>query len=325
MTFKFLVTATDLGRSGRRLLEAAGCEVDFLTEGSAAETEHLMGEHAYDAVISRTVSLTEAALRACPSLRVICKHGTGINNIDTAAASARGIPVLTTRGVNAQSVAEFTLALLFSTARQLSFFHREVMAGRWTRSGTGMELHGKSLGLIGFGDIGQRAARIAVACGMRVQFFDPAISKGTFSPEIHQSDSVETLLRTSQVISLHCPLTPATRGLLSADRLALLPERAIVINTARGELIDEDALLRALLDGGIMAAGLDTVTTEPLPPSHPLLHMANVIVTPHIAGTTRESLEAVSRSAVQQCLDYLMHGQLSLENCVNATALHGPQ
>lgn len=324
MTFKFLVTATDLGRSGRQLLDTAGCEVDFLTEGRTDEVEHLMASHAYDAVISRSVSLTENAISACPSLQVICKHGSGVNNIDTQAASARGIPVLTTRGINAQSVAEFTMALLFSAARQLPFFQREVMAGRWTRSGTGMSLHARTLGLIGFGDIGQRVARIAAATGMRVQFFDPGVT-GAVSPDIRRHDSVEALLEASQIISLHCPLTPATRGLLSAERLALLPPQAVVINTARGGLIDEDALLRALLDGRVMAAGLDTVTTEPLPPSHPLLHMANVIVTPHIAGTTRESLDAVSYSAVQQCLDYLINGRLCRDNCVNAPALRKSQ
>ena len=321
MTWKFLMTAPALGEAGREVLAAAGCEVDYLqTANDAAEVEQLMASRAYDAVISRTATLSATAINSCPSLKIICKHGVGVTNIDVAAASKHGIPVLTTPATNAQSVAELAIALMLSAARRLPFFQSEIAAERWTRSGDGIELHGKTLGLVGYGEIGRRVARIAEALGMRIAFYDPAFS-GAAEPGHQQCDSLEKLLRQSQVLSLHCPVNNATRLLLNADTLALLPPRAIVLNTSRGELIDEAPLAAALADGRLYAAGLDTFAVEPLPADHPFRTLGNVVMSPHIGGSTPEALDAVARSAAQQCLDYLQRQQLDRRACVNAAAL----
>jgi len=323
MTYKFLMTAQALGAAGRKVLADAGCEVDYLQNADdGGEVEHLMSTRAYDAVISRTVTLSAAAINACPSLKIICKHGVGVTNIDVAAATARAIPVLTTPATNAQSVAELAIGLMLSAARQLPFFQQEIAEGRWTRSSQGIELFGKTLGLVGYGEIGRRVAHVAKAIGMRTAFFDPAIPPGRDTTDAVQYSSLQELLQNSNVLSLHCPVNKATRLMLNADTLAQLPDRAIVINTSRGELIDEPALAQALTDGKLAAAGLDTVAVEPLPLDHPFRPFSNIVMTPHIGGTTPEALDAVARSAAQQCLDFLQQRRINVRACVNPEALN---
>lgn len=322
MTYKFLMTAPALGAAGRKVLADAGCEVDYLQNpNDFQEVEQLMSTRAYDAVISRTVNLTAKAIASCTSLKIICKHGVGVTNIDVAAASANAIPVLTTPATNAQSVAELAIGLMLSAARQLPFFQHEIAEGRWTRSSEGIELCGKTLGLVGYGEIGRRVAYIAKAIGMRTAFFDPAIPMGTDTTDAVQYSSLQGLFKNSNVLSLHCPVNKATQLMLNADTLALLPDRAIVINTSRGELIDEPALAQALTDGKLAAAGLDTVAVEPLPLDHPFRQFSNIVMTPHIGGTTPEALDAVSRSAAQQCLDFLQHRRINARACVNPEIL----
>lgn len=323
MTYKFLMTAPALGAAGRKVLADAGCEVDYLQDANDdKEVEQLMSTRAYDAVISRTVALSAKAIEACPSLKIICKHGVGVTNIDVVAATARGIPVLTTPATNAQSVAELAIGLMLSAARQLPFFQQEIAEGRWTRSSQGIELYGKTLGLVGYGEIGRRVAHIAKAIGMRTAFFDPAIPQGSDNTDAVQYSSLQELLQKSNVISLHCPVNKATRLMLNADTLGQLPDRAIVINTSRGELIDEPALAQALTDGKLAAAGLDTVAVEPLPLDHPFRQFSNIVMTPHIGGTTPEALDAVARSAAQQCLDFLQQQRINIRACVNPEALN---
>jgi len=318
MTYKFLMTAAALGAAGQRVLSEARCQVDYLTDTQdAQEVEQRMATTAYDAVISRTVTLSEQAIAACPSLKVICKHGVGVTNIDVAAATKRGIPVLTTPATNAQSVAELTIGLMIAASRHLHYFQQEILQGRWTRSSIGSELAGKRLGLVGYGEIGQRVATIAQAIGMSVSFFDPGLANNTQHPNIDRLQHLDDLLAVSDVLSLHCPVNKATKHLLNQNSLSKLPEQAVVINTSRGELIDEQAFVAALHSGAIAAAGLDTFAVEPLPADHPFRHCDNVILTPHIGGSTQAALDAVARSAAQQCLNYLAEQQFALRACVN--------
>ncbi|MGK3123903.1 hydroxyacid dehydrogenase [Candidatus Pantoea formicae] len=323
MTYRFLVTTTSLGQGGRQLLAEADCTVDYLDDANdVAEVERRMSSVAYDAVISRTVALNAKAINACPTLKIICKHGVGVTNIDVAAATDRGIPVLTTPATNAQSVAELTLALMLNCARRLPFFQQEVTDGRWTRTGDGEELQGKTLGLVGFGEIGRRVARFARIIGMQVAFFDPAApAEGDFDGA-QRCDTLEALLPLSDVLSLHCPVTPKTQLMINAERLALLPPNATLINTARGELIDEDALFAALQSGQLRAAALDTVTHEPLAADHPFRTLQNLIITPHIGGSTPQALDAVAQSAARQCLAFLDNQQINLSACVNPQVLN---
>ncbi|QGX92565.1 hydroxyacid dehydrogenase [Tatumella sp. TA1] len=318
MAYKFLMTAPTLGAAGQQVLSEAGCHVDYLTGSlDAQEVEQRMATTAYDAVISRTVTLSEQAIAACPSLKVICKHGVGVTNIDVAAATARGIPVLTTPATNAQSVAELTIGLMLAASRHLYYFQQEILQGRWTRSSLGGELFNKRLGLVGFGEIGQRVAHVAQAIGMSVSFFDPGLAATVEHPGIARLTDINDLFAVSDVLSLHCPVNKATQNLLNQQSLSQLPENAVVINTSRGELIDEEAFIAALRSGAIAAAGLDTFAVEPLRPDHPFRTFDNVILTPHIGGSTQAALDAVAHSAAQQCLTYLAEQHFAARACVN--------
>lgn len=323
MSWNILMTAPTLGAGGQQVLAEAGCHVHYLQHSQdAAEVEALMTSVPFDAVISRTVALTRNAIDACPTLKVICKHGVGVTNIDVEAATARGIPVLTTPGTNAQAVAELAIGLMLDAARRISWLQQEIAAGRWTRSAASCELSGKTLGLVGFGEIGQRVGKVARAIGMRVRFYDPMWRAQHENEE--QIASLDDLLRQSDVLSLHCPVNAATRQMLNARTLALLPAGAIVINTSRGELIDENALDEALGNGQLFAAGLDTVAIEPLPADHPFRKRDNLILTPHVGGSTPQALDAVSRFAAQQCLNVLRGISPDARTCVNQAVLKEP-
>lgn len=323
MTYRFLVTTTSLGQGGRTLLADANCAVDYLDNANdASEVERRMSSVPYDAVISRTVELSAKAIAACPTLKIICKHGVGVTNIDVDAATQHGIPVLTTPATNAQSVAELTLALMLNCARRLPFFQQEVAAGRWTRSGDGEELQGKTLGLVGFGEIGRRVARVARAIGMQVAFFDPALAADADVADARRCASLDELLPLADVLSLHCPVTPKTRQMINMSSLALLPKGAILINTARGELVDEVALATALQNGQLRAAALDTVAEEPLAANHPFRTLPNLMITPHIGGSTPQALDAVAQSAARQCLAWLDNQHIYLPACVNPQVLN---
>ncbi|MEM5313117.1 hydroxyacid dehydrogenase [Paraburkholderia sp. JHI869] len=323
MSHRILVTAPRLAQAGRRVLAAAQCEVVYIDDAqNAAQVAHILATQPIDAVISRTVDLSGAAIASCPSLRVICKHGVGVTNIDVEAATRHGIPVFTTPGTNTHSVAELTLALMLGAARKVNFYDSELRAGRWTRTGDGRQLHGRTLGLIGYGQIGRSVAAIAHALGMSVRAFDPVAAQAGAQPFVTLERSVEDLLAQADVLSLHCPVNAHTRNLLDAQAIARLPDGAIVVNTARGELIDEAALVAALQSGKLAAAGLDTFRNEPLGADDPLAALPNVVLTPHVGGSTPDALDAVAVSAAETCLRYLRGEAVNAASCVNPDALH---
>ncbi|GAB3302850.1 hydroxyacid dehydrogenase [Pseudoclavibacter terrae] len=322
MSATVFVTAPRLGQAGVRTLEDAGSRIIYLPDGGGrTEVEEIMASEAVDGVISRTVELSAAAIEASPRLRVISKHGVGVGNIDVDAATARGIPVFTTPGANAQSVAELTIALMFNAARRVSWMDAEIRAGRWSRAQDGRQLAGGTLGLVGAGQIGQRVARTAAATGMRVLAFDPGFGLDSPVPELAMVGSLEELLGQADVLSIHVPLSERTRGLIGAPQLALLPADAIVLNTARGEVIDEPALVEALRSGQLFAAGLDTTWSEPMEPGNPLLDCPNVVVTPHVGGSTPAALEAMALAAARNILGCLEGTPPDARSCVNPTTL----
>jgi D-3-phosphoglycerate dehydrogenase / 2-oxoglutarate reductase len=323
MSFTIFVTAAKLAPAGERLLREAGCRLIYL-QGSldANEVETVLANEPIDAVISRTVDLSARAIEGCPSLKVISKHGVGVSNIAIEAATARGIPVYVTPGANAASVAEMTIGLMFVAARRIAWLDAELRAGRWSRVQDGIELRGRTLGLVGFGQVGQRVAAVALALGMRVTAFDPAL-EGRPSPVdgVRLVDTLDTLLRASEVLSLHVPLTARTRHLIGAEQLAALPAGAILINTARGQVVHEPALVAALKSGHLFAAGLDTMAVEPLPADSPLLALPNVVLTPHVGGSTSVALDAVASGAAQNALRFLRGEPPDPSTCVNPPAL----
>ncbi len=323
MSFTVFVTAPRLAAAGADLLAAAGARVIYLSDAdSDGGVDRILATEPVDAVISRTVELSAAAIASCPSLKVISKHGVGVPNIAVDAATARGIPVYVTPGANAQSVAEMTIGLMFAAARRIGWMDRELHEGRWSRAQDGLELHGKTIGLAGFGQIGQRVARVCQALGMQVAAFDPALAgRSGPVPGVRQVASIDELLPLSHVLSLHVPLNRQTRGMIDAARLALLPRGAIVVNTARGEVIDEAALVAALRSGQLYAAGLDTMAEEPLPSGSPLAQLPNVVLTPHVGGSTPAALDGMARGAALNVLGWLQGTPPDAASCVNPQTL----
>ena len=321
MASTVFVTAPRLAPAGMKLLEQAGCRVLLLDEARGATVQDIMGGEPVDAVISRTVTLSGDAIRACHTLKVISKHGVGVSNIDVASATARGIPVYVTPGANAQSVAELALGLMLSVARCIPSLDHDTRAGRWPRRQDGVQLAGRRLGLVGFGQVGQRLARAALAIGMQVQAFDPALRGASPVNGVQLCANLDELLSQSDVLSLHIPLLPATRGLIGARELALLPDGAILINTARGEVVDEAALVATLESGHLSGAGLDTMAEEPLPAGSALARLPKIVLTPHVGGSTDAALEAMAEGAARNVLDHLHGIAVAPSACVNPETL----
>jgi phosphoglycerate dehydrogenase-like enzyme len=249
-----------------------------------------------DAVLNIRASsrFSDAVLAACPRLRLISVWGTGTDHVDLAAAGRRGIAVANTPGVSAISIAEHTLALLLAVARRIPAADAATRRGEWPR-GQSVELNGKTCGIVGLGAIGQRFARLAAGIGMRVAAWTvhPRPIEGVELVELDE------LYRTSDVISVHLRLSPLTQSFIGAAQFALMKRSAILINTARGAIVEEGALVEALSSNRIAGAGLDVFTREPLPPGSPLTKLPNTVLTPHCAGITPEALEAGLQMAVE--------------------------
>lgn len=318
MQFTVVMTAPDLSRAGRDLLDAGGCRTVFYG-GPGEGLADLLERERPDAVISRTLPFGEREIAASPGLRVISRHGVGFDAVDIAAATARGIPVLVADGTNAQAVAEHSFALMLAVARSITRHDGAIREGEWSRGGNGLELSGRTLGLVGYGAIGERVAAIALAFGMRVLAHDPSATRP--GNGVTLLGSLEALLARADILSLHCPLTPATQGLLGRRELALLPPGAIVVNTARGGLIDERALAEAISAGRLFGAGLDTFEDEPLPRTHPFHALNEVVMTPHMAGSTDAALSATAESAVRNALSILRDEPVPHRLVVNPDAL----
>ncbi|HTS22339.1 MAG TPA: hydroxyacid dehydrogenase [Casimicrobiaceae bacterium] len=258
-----------------------------------------------DALIVRNRTRVDAALVAAASrLRVVGRLGVGLDNIDLAACAARGIEVIPATGANALAVAEYVIATAFLLVRGAYSSTAATAAGDWPRAAlsSGRELRGRTLGLVGFGSIGRATARLGRAVGMGTIGFDAhvAASAGEWREERTTPRRFEELLRESDVVSLHVPLDPATRGLLGAEALALMKPDAVLVNTARGGVVDEAALAAALKAGRLAGAALDVFETEPLAAGSPLAGCPNLILTPHVAGVTRESNLRVSMLIAQK-------------------------
>ncbi|WP_244471464.1 hydroxyacid dehydrogenase [Methylobacterium sp. ARG-1] len=278
---------------------------------SARETDaRTLGREVADcvAVITRDTGLPAVVIAAAPRLRVIGVHGTGTDHVAIPAATEGGVVVVNTPGTNAASVAEHALALIFGLAKALPGADRSVRAGddgfRYTARL--VELAGLTLGLVGFGAIGQATARLGSSLGLRVLAYGPSRPDADFADVgALRATSVDALLGEADIVSLHLPLTPDTRGLIGRPQLARMKRSAFLINTSRGGLIDEAALVQALEDGSIAGAGLDVFAREPLPADHPLTRQERVILTPHIGGSTEAALIRTAETVAGRVVDVL--------------------
>ncbi len=278
-----IVTGADLAPEALALL--GDYQVVFAgKKPQSAELVALARQHNPVGIIVRYGSVTAEVMDAAPALKVISKHGSGIDVIDQKAAAERGIAVKAAVGANAAAVSEHAWALILACAKAVPQLNARMRAGHWDKSiHKTIELNGRTLGIVGLGEIGRRVAVTGLAMGMRVIAFDPyakAVPAGvTLVTELPQ------LYQAADVVSLHCPLTDENRGMLNRETLALLKPGAILVNTARGGLIDEPALAEAL-DGRLYAAGLDSFAVEPMAVPHPFQNLPNVILSPHIGGVS---------------------------------------
>ena len=251
-----------------------------------------------DIVLLNKVTITGDILDACPSIKLICVLATGYNVVDWEAARQRGIPVCNVPAYGTAAVAQFTFALLLELCHQVGHHDRAVHAGRWADSPDfcfwdtpQMELAGKTIGIIGFGRIGRAVGRIARAFGMEVLAYNR--SRCPEGAAIGQYVELEELLRSSDIVSLHCPLTAENRHIINRDTLSIMKNGAILLNTARGPLVEEQALCDALTSGKLRFAAADVAAVEPLPGDSPLLRAPNCILTPHMAWAPVESRQRI--------------------------------
>jgi D-3-phosphoglycerate dehydrogenase len=274
-----------------------------------------------DAMLVRSAVKVKAdTLAKAPKLRVIGRAGVGVDNVDLPAATAAGVLVMNTPGGNAVSVAEHALALMLALARMIPAASASTLAGKWEKKRfLGHELRGKTLGVVGLGNIGQEVVRRARGFEMKIIASDPYVNPETAADLDVTLLSLDEVLAQSDYLSLHVAMTPETKGMINAASIAGMRDGVRIINCARGELIDQDALAAALLSGKVAGAGLDVFTPEPLPEGHALLNAPNLIATPHIAGSTSEAQEIVGIRIVEQMVEYLAHGVAI--NAVNMPAL----
>ncbi len=267
-----------------------------------------------------TDRVDRALIEGAPRLRVISTMAVGYDNVDVAAATERGIPVGHTPGVLTETTADLAFALILACARRIVEAERLLRDGNWRTWDPGLllghDVHGATLGIVGFGKIGQAVARRAAGFAMRVVYASRSPVAAPHPPA--ERLPLDELLRVADFVSLHVPLTEETRGLIGERELRSMKRTAILVNTARGVVVDQAALVRALEEGWIAGAGLDVMETEPLPPDDPLLRAPNVVLLPHIGSASHATRERMASMAVNNCLAGLRGERLP--HCVNPQA-----
>ena len=265
-----------------------------------------------DAIVLRVLKASKGTLANKGKLKLICRWGVGVDSVDVPYASARGIAVTNTPGANASAVSELAVLLMLAVGRNLMFHNRSIQNGVWSRTmftDNAVSLNGKKVGIIGGGNIGRQVARRVQAFGAEARYYDVF----RLAPETEtQFDltfvPLDDLLADSDVVTLHVPLLDNNHHMLNAEKIALMKRNAILINTARGGLVDDKALLTAIDEGRLMGAGLDCVEDDPLPAGHPLLDHPNIVITPHVGGNTSD-LGTVMVPMISDTLKKFLHGE----------------
>ncbi len=328
MSKTILVTGPDLDPAAARLVADQGYQtVHTPPYADSAVISDYLQQTGAEGIVSRMGRLDAAVMDAAPQLKVISKHGVGVDNIDIQAAAERGIPVLVATGANAVSVAEHAIALLLAAVKRVLPLDAGLRAGRWEKPGfAGREIAGSTMGLMGMGAIAQATGRIAQGLGLTLVGFDPYAPDAAFDElGVMRCASFEDMLAQTDILSLHCPLTDQTREILNADALARMPAGGYVINTARGGLIDEAALVAAIQRGHLAGAGLDTFAVEPPSPDHPFFAVPEIVLTPHIGGVTRQAGARVGVDAVNGIFQILDGQPVAPERIINRKLLAAAQ
>lgn len=284
---------------------------------SESETITRIGDS--EIVLVNKVPITEAVLAACPNIKLICVQATGYNIVDVDACARRGIPVTNVPSYGTAAVAQFTMALMLEMCHRIGLHNHSVHQGDWAKAETfcywltpQMELAGKTLGIIGFGRIGQAVGRLAKAFGMKVIAYNRSQSEE--GRKIAEYVDLDTIFAQSDIVSLHCPQTADTEKLINSATIAKMKDGAMLVNTARGGLVDEEALVEALESGKLRYAAVDVVSREPMPLENPLLKTRKCIITPHIAWAPVESRQRLLDTVVENIRCYLSG---SPQNVVN--------
>lgn len=313
-----IVVPEKISTQGLKIFADAGFQVMQLTPASAASGELAAALADADALVVRSaVKVTPELIAAAPKLRVIGRAGVGVDNVNVPAATARHIVVMNTPGGSSVAVAELALGLMLALARHIPRADATMHAGQWEKKSLeGTELMGKTLGLVGCGRIALEVAKRASAFAMRLFAFDPAEPMQAARQAGIELVDWPQLLAQSDYLSLHLSLSSASRNLLNDAAFAAMKSGVRIVNCARGEVVDEEALARALASGKVAGAALDVYRTEPPAPASPLLHDPHVIAMPHIGASTREAQERVGVAIAEQIRDFLVSGVLA--NAVNA-------
>ncbi len=314
-----LVTAAWLAPEAVAILEAAGYAVPCLN-AYPSEADLLAGiaQHRPVAILHRQGIINGTVMDAAlPRVKVIARHGAGVDGIDLPAAEARGLTVTRAAGANSRSVAEHAMALMLAMLKDLPDVQAAMRDGKWEKtSRMTRDIEGMSLGLLGHGAIGAKVARMAAAFGMRVAAYDPLLPEGPLPGPAERVATLEALLARSEVLSIHCPLDATTRGSIGAAQLAMLPRGAVLVHTARGGIVDEAALLAALESGQVAWAGVDVFSKEPLEEASPLRHHPRVLPTPHLAANTPRGAVGMSTGAAESIVAVLAGRMPALEGAI---------
>jgi D-3-phosphoglycerate dehydrogenase len=323
-----LISAAVVASEAEALLEAAG--LNFAYTEAYPSQEALLEAAARlrpVAIMHRQGFISGAVMDAAgPQLRIVSRHGAGFDGIDVAAARERGVTVARAAGANSRQVAEHAMAMILSLLKDLPSLAAGMRNGAWEKNSRATrDVAGTVLGVVGYGAIGSKVARLADAFGMQVLVHDPLLPPGSLSGPGERVEELSTLLKRSQLLTLHCPLEEATRGLIGAAELARLPKGAILVCTARGGIVDEAALLAALDAEHIAWAGLDVFSKEPLETGSGLRTHPRVLATPHLAATTPRGAVSMATAAAANIIDVLAGRPPSLEGALVVTgrALQG--
>src|SRR6202790_30241 len=312
-----VLVADSISSKGVELLESGGQLLVEVRTG-LKEIELLAIAAEYSAIVVRSqTKITAEVIEAAKQLKVVGRAGVGVDNVDVDAATRRGVIVMNTPEGNTISTAEHAFSLLVSIARNIPQAHDSVKAGQWDRkSYEGVELHGKTIGIVGMGRIGTEITRRAIAFGMRPVAYDPYLSPSRArSLQVELYEDLDDVLSRADFLTLHVPLTTETLHLINSDRTAKMKRRSRIVNCARGGLIDENALFEALKSGQIAAAALDVYETEPPPADFPLRTLPNIVFTPHLGASTAEAQESVGIEIAEAIRSVLLEGVI--RNAVN--------
>lgn len=309
-----VLVSDNISEKGVNILKKAGLEVDVKTGMTPDELKKVIGN--YEGLVIRSATkVTADIVKAAKNLKVVGRAGSGLDNVDKAAATKKGIVVMNTPGGNTITTAEHTVALMLSMARKVPQATASMKQGKWEKKKfMGIEMFNKTLGIIGLGNIGTHVSKMAIGMGMKVLAYDPYLSEEKAKTLGVTLAGLNELFKKSDIITSHIPLTNETKNLINDESIGIMKKGVMIINASRGGVVDEDALYKALKSGKVAAAALDVFAMEP-PEESPLLELDNFICTPHLGASTADAQENVAVAVANQIVDYLIYGTIT--NAVN--------